>query len=697
MSAARARLAGLTLAAILLAAGVLFRLPGAVPSFEAVRSGYRPSEARLLDRNGVVLSELRVDLTVRRLPWVPLEGVSPALLGAVVTAEDRRFYRHGGVDWLALGSAFRHRAAGGRARGASTLTMQLAALLDPALAARRGGRSSVQKLAQMHAAFSLEASWSKDQILEAYLNLASFRGELQGVAAAAEGLFGKAPHGLDAADAVVLAALLQAPNATPQRVAARATLLGERVEIGVAEGLAAARAFESLGRSPEIARHRSSARHVATRLLGSGDVREVKTTLDASVQRMAEAALREQLLLLSDQNVRDGAVLVVENETGDVLAWVGSSGSLSRSPLVDGVRARRQAGSTLKPFLYSLAFEDRIFTPSSNIDDAPLEIPGANGIYRPRNYDGIYHGPVPARIALASSLNTPAVRTIQAVGVERFVARLAALGFSELRRPDYYGESVALGSADVMLLELVNAYRSLSRGGVVGTLRLRADDPPSQDRAVIDPGAAFLVTQILSDRSSRSLTFGLESALASPVWSAVKTGTSKDMRDNWCIGFSSRYTVGVWVGNFEGAPMWQVSGVDGAAPAWLEIMAALHRTQTSEPPAAPPGVIFRGGEWYLAGTEPVPDLPRQAAARRRRIRTPSEGAILAFDPDIPTSRQRVFFESEPRDATLLFQLDGKPAGAAGAIVLWPLDRGKHRLELVDAAGEAIDAVGFEVR
>ncbi len=666
------------------------------PSFEQVRKAWRPSEARLLDRYGAVLDERRVDAHVRRLAWTALRDVSPALVLAVLLSEDRRFREHGGADLRALAAATRDSLVHGRHRGASTITMQLASLLRPDLAGGRGGRSMLQKLRQITAAWALESRWSKDEMLEAYLNHVSFRGELQGVAAATRGLFGKEPHGVDAGEALVLASLLRAPNAEPARVAARAGELALRAGSVVTPSVASARALEALARTPLVTSPIRLTPHLAARLLPQGTEEDVSTTLDAGVQRLAAEALRDQLLGLSGRNARDGAVLVVENATGDVLAWVGSSLDLSAAPQVDGVRARRQAGSTLKPFLYGLAFEDRLLTPASHLEDSPLEVATATGIYRPENYDHVFRGFVTARVALASSLNVPAVRTLQQVGVERFVTRLAALGFEELRRPDYYGESVALGSADVTLAELVNAYRTLARGGLASPLRVRTHDAAGEDTRVYTPAASFLVARILSDRSSRSATFGLESPLATPVWTAVKTGTSKDMRDNWCIGFSSEYTVGVWVGNFSGEPMWQVSGVDGAAPAWLQIIEGLHQARPSLAPETPNGVVLRESEWYLAGTEPAAQ-ELASAPRPRRIRSPSEGSIIALDPDIPKHRERVFLESDPPDAQLRWRLDGAPLGAAGSLGLWQPVRGRHRLELVDAAGSTLDAVRFEVR
>ncbi|HEU4427204.1 MAG TPA: penicillin-binding transpeptidase domain-containing protein, partial [Myxococcota bacterium] len=427
---------------------------------------------------------------------------------------------------------------------------------------------------------------------------------------------------------------------------------------------------------------------------------DVRTTLDADVQRLAVRALHAQLALLDAQRVRDGAVLVVENASGDVLAWVGSSGARSASRSVDFVRARRQAGSTLKPFVYALAFERRLLAPDSLLDDSPLELPTGAGSYRPENYDNHFHGPVPARVALGSSLNVPAVRALERVGVDRAVIALRALGVGGLARADHYGPSLALGAADVTLAELVAAYRALARGGVASPLRVRADDPRGPETRALSEAASFVVADILSDRGSRSLTFGLESALATRSWSAVKTGTSKDMRDNWCVGFSRKYTVGVWVGNGGGEPMWHVSGVDGAAPVWSEIMNALHASEPSAPPAPPSGVVRTASGYALSGTETASALIRDArapSAALARIVSPARDLRVALDPDIPLPQQRILFEAQPAHAALTFALDGAPLGFASEPHLWAPVRGRHELVLRDAAGAELDRVAFVVR
>ncbi len=673
------------------------------PAFDSVRAAHGPTDARLLDRHGEVLDARRIDPVRRRLAWVPLAAVSPALPAAVVAAEDRRFARHGGVDARAIVAAGIQAIRGGRRRGASTLTMQVAALVDPALRAGSGGRTLGQKWRQMRAARALERLWTKEQILEAYLNLVDVRGALSGVGAAAAGLFRTTPARLDAAESAVFAALLAAPAARPAAVVRRATAWREALQAPPPAAAIASAARRGLTR-PGLPPAPGLAPHLADRLGATpGDT---ITTLDAAIQRAAIGVLRRTLLAIRDRGVRDGAVLVADTASGDVLAYVGSGGALASAPWVDGVRARRQAGSTLKPFLYGLALERRLVTPASLVEDAPLELPSARGIYRPENYDHRFRGLVSVRTALAASLNTPAVRTLGLVGGEAFVARLRRFGFDGVtQQATFYGPSLALGSADVSLWELVGAYRALATGGRWTSLRLAPGDIAEAPRAVLTPAAAFLVADVLADRAARSPTFGLENPLATPFWTAVKTGTSTDMRDNWCVGFSGRYTVGVWVGNFSGAPMHDVSGVTGAAPAWLELMEHLHREFPSEPPSPPSDVravpvVFPNAvepprtEWTLAGTAPGAST---LAVAPPRIRSPADGSRIALDPDVPSARQRMRFDAAGATAPLRFRLDGRDVGPAATPQVWAPAPGSHALELVDASGAVHDAVAFTVR
>ena len=677
-----------------------------LPSFQEVREGHRPSEAILLDRHGEVLNELRVDLTRRRLHWTSLADVSPALQKAILASEDRRFLRHHGVDWAALGHALCAGIVSARPRGASTISMQLASLLDGKLHPKRSQRTLRQKWEQIVAAGELEKRWSKRGILEAYLNLVSFRGELQGISAAARGLFGKEPSGLDGSESLLLASLIRAPNAPAGDVARRAVVLAGRL------GWPASRQnVETLaGRlsAPYAVRARSGeAPHVARRLLRNGG-ENVRCTLDARLQRFTTESLTRQLASLRSQNVRDGAVLVVENRTGEILAYVGNAGATASASFVDGITARRQAGSTLKPFLYGLAIERRLLTAASLLDDSPLDVPTETGLYQPKNYDREFRGLVTVRTALSSSLNVPAVRTLKFVGTDTFVRGLADFGFGDLREGEDYGFSVALGSADVTLYELVNAYRALANGGKWGELTLLPRDRKPSSKRSLAKEAAFIVSDILSDRGARAATFGLENPLSTPYWSAVKTGTSKDMRDNWCVGYSKKFTVGVWVGNFSGQPMWNVSGISGAAPVWAEIMDELHRGALADASVPPPGVVARRisfpegleperTEWFLAGTEPVLPLQEWAMDILSRITYPATGTIVAIDPDIPEGRQALFFEAQPAAVGLSWVLNGEKIGPASIPAPWTPRPGKYALTLIDAKGNPLDSVDFSVR
>ncbi len=695
----------------------------AVPTFEQVRAAHHPSDLTLLDRHGVPLQTLRIDGTVRRLDWLPLADVSPALLQAVLLSEDRRFYEHSGVDWSAVANSAWANLWNRRTRGASTLTMQLAGLIDDGLARPAGGRSVMQKIGQLLTARELERSWSKSQILEAYLNSVPFRGEVAGIGALSLTLFGKRASGLDTQEAAIAAALLRAPNAGVDTVAGRACGVLRQQQLDCLGVEALARRALGVHRAPSPSEQ--LAPHLARHWLDRAGASHQRSTLDAGTQRFAVTALRNQLAELAGREVADGAVLVLDNATGAVRAWVGSSGSArSQAAQVDHVLARRQPGSTLKPFVYGLAFEQRLLTPASLLDDSPAQIATAGGLYLPQNYDHSYAGWISARTALGASLNVPAVRVGALLGPDALAARLNAFGLA-LREPaGYYGSSLALGSADVTLLALTNAYRALAGGGVVSPVTLDpgapgvaawpfAGSPVAAARRVADPAASFLVTDILADNNARLRTFGLDSLLATRGFAAVKTGTSKDMRDNWCIGFTDRYTVGVWIGNASGAAMHQVSGVSGAAPVWRALVGYLHADRPSRAPVMPAGVValqvaFDGAreparrEVFLAGTEHAVQQPGTQAragpdaapAQRFLIASPKDGSIFALDPDIPASAQRITFEGEAGRWTL----DGEPIGAVGATRLdwspWP---GRHALALHRSDGLLVQTVSFEVR
>ncbi|MBC7917894.1 MAG: penicillin-binding protein 1C, partial [Rhodoferax sp.] len=459
----------------------------------------------------------------------------------------------------------------------------------------------------------------------------------------------------------------------------------------------------------------------------------IRTTLRATLQRFAMQTLQQHLRELQGRQVEDAALVVLDNTSGEVLAWVGSSGSLSDAAEVDGVTALRQPGSTLKPFLYAQAIADRRMTAASLLDDSDTQIQTSGGLYIPQNYDRHFKGWVSARTALAASLNVPAVRTLVMVSPDAFFKQLVKLGLPLKESGDYYGYSLALGSAEVSLLNLTNAYRALGNGGRTSPTTVRPEPVEGLRNSkastgsartgvqALDARAAFIIGDVLSDPLARARTFGTDSVLATRYWTAVKTGTSKDMRDNWAVGWSARYTVGVWVGNANGAPMWDVSGTTGAAPIWAAVMNYLHAHQPSRAPKPPAGVVQAGvlfantsgsteagrSEWFIAGTQQSAFAMDSGAAHAltagatgqkglkiARITAPTNGTIIALDPDIPPNRQRLLFEAT--GVNLRWVMDGKvfAKGASAQWLPWP---GRHVVRITSERGEVLDEIRLEVR
>lgn len=740
--------AGLITSGIVIVAALLLFVWASMsplPSFDEVKADHRPSDARLLDRHGEELHQLRVNFNARQGSWTRLEDISPALLNALLVSEDKHFWEHHGVDIGAVAAAIWNNLNQANPRGASTITMQLVGILDENIAPS-GRRTLWHKMQQTVSAVSLERLWDKNQILEAYLNIVPFRGELVGISALSEGLFDKSPNGLNNREAAIAIAMLRAPNATEATIARRACTILQNVQATDAQQecallpdfirvrFAQPRSAPSQGIAPHLA-HK-----LLTGLSASSNSKplEVRTTLDAQVQRIALNSLRQHLQEMSNKNVEDGAVIVIENATGEVLAWVGSSGDgISQAAQIDAVVALRQPGSTLKPFLYAVAIEEKRLTAASLLNDSPLNLNVGGGLYAPQNYDKDYHGWSSVRTSLASSLNIPAVRTLVMVGPDVFAQTLVKLGLPLKETGDYYGYSLALGSAEVTLLTLTNAFRALSNGGQVSSVRwlpatLPSIESPSSEKKFelalemtstdtgISPQTAWIIGSILSDREARVPTFGLDSELNTRYWSAVKTGTSKDMRDNWAIGYSARYTVGVWVGNASGAAMWDVSGTSGATPVWRDVMNFLYQRDADDghisdwaTPLVPEGITAsyihyepaiepNRTEWFITGTQQEVITMSSASTHnttsnpdtQARILEPASGTIIALDPDIPPENQRLWLLSNRSDVS--WQI-GDHVIARGAQVAWLPLPGRHRITLTDGQGNKLDSISLEVR
>jgi penicillin-binding protein 1C len=678
------------------------------------------------DRAGVPLGTVLARDTEHAVR-VPLARVSPRFLAAIVAAEDARFAQHDGIDPVALA-----RAAWQLARtrtivsGGSTITMQLARLRFDL------PRTPLGKLEELVLALRIEAGTRKPTILEGYVNRLPMGGDLVGVEAGARTYFGTPAADLDLGHAAFLAALpndpvrldpYAHPAALEQR---RRWVLARMVATGAASAAdtadAAAERIVVLPRGGGIA----AAPHLLFRLAGSvppGATR-VRTTLDRDLQAFAENATQQIVGDLNERNVRDGAAIVIDNRDGAILAYVGSADYFARAGAGknDGVVALRQPGSTLKPFLYELAFERRIVRPTSILADVPTTyaIPGLRS-YSPGDYSQRFAGPVRARIALADSLNVPAVRVLSEVGVPSFLDRLRALGFRHLTSDaDHYGLGLALGDGEVTLEELAGAYATIANGGRLVHLHALAD-AAGAPAATVGAGSEWsLVTDMLADAHARARAFGVASLLRTSFPSAVKTGTSSDFRDTWTVGFTRDYTVATWVGNFDGAPMQRVSGVTGAAPLWNRIIR--HLAERDQPPAfAPPrGYVRRPmcavsgvrptrdcasvvGEWLDArdlvawNTPPRPLdrtfdgwLANQPARRGEALRIvePHDGDVFVAEPG---ARIAVVARGAARPA---WDLNGKPLPANNVRWTLPLTRGRWTLRARD--GTHADAVTFTV-
>jgi len=602
----------------------------------------------LLDRHGLPLRTART-ADGNFVQWITLEQFDPQIIQAFVAVEDRRFYTHSGVDARGIARAMRDNIRAGHVvSGASTITMQLARILAQHTRSVRG------KLLQMLWAWRLEAHLTKQQILEQYLNRVPLGEGALGVPAAAALYFEASPTQLSLGQAALLAGLARAPSvdnpfASLERARARRDVALRRMS---AQGYANAADIERAGQEPLVARERRNpffAPHYTARVVRWADTEgrpldgTVRTSLDLDLQAAIEGEVRHTVEVLRDRGVAHAAAVVLSNATGEILAWVGSPDFWAdTSGQVDMVISPRQPGSALKPFLYAMAFE-RGVTPATILADVPRTYQTSIGPYRPRNYDRRFHGPVRAREALASSFNVPAVELTERFGAAALLETLHRAGFTTLDRPaEHYGLGLALGNGDVTLLELANAYRALANGGEWRPYQWRARSFPlsgfpergsggeagnpergDNTHRVVSRAAAALVLDILEDPVARLPGFGSDTPFEFAFPAAVKTGTSRHFTDNWAVAVTGGFTVAVWVGNFSGQPMKQVSGITGAGP--LLHRAVLAVAQRYEPGAltepravgaVPVRICRLSGlravpdcpsmtEWFLPGTEPV--------------------------------------------------------------------------------------------
>lgn len=551
-----------------------FALPFAIP----LPSGLLENSAQspvLLDRHGAPILHLTLPDSSRASHFT-LDHVPPDLIACTLAAEDKRFYQHGGIDLLATLRAGRDFISHRRVvSGASTITQQLVKISSPP--ARRG---PLTKLREALVARRLEMTWSKQRILTAYLNRLDYGNLRTGTAEAARFYFQKPPTDLSLAECALLAGLPQAPSRLnpirhPQASLVRRDTVLKRL---AATGNAGARVSSALAEPVTL---RPLAEKQAAPWLAQlrCSTQQLRTTLDLPLQNDLQTIVREETAKLKEANLRHAAVVVIDNPTGEILALVSSADwDDPRGGQLNGTLTPRSPGSTLKPFTYLLAMERNQRIPSSILADIPSPFRTPQGLDLPENYDRQYRGPVTLRTALACSLNVPALRELNLLGGPRpLYDTLENLGITTLGPdPELYGLGLTLGNAPVRLLELTNAYATLARLGIWRPALLF---PSTSDDShpMFEARATWLIADILSDAEARAPSFQPGGPLDLPFRCAVKTGTSSDFHDNWCIGFTPRFTVGVWAGNFEQQPMKGISGITGAGPVFHRAMLRLHQ------------------------------------------------------------------------------------------------------------------------
>ncbi|MBJ6762866.1 penicillin-binding protein 1C [Myxococcaceae bacterium JPH2] len=635
-----------------------------------LREGLGFSQA-VMDRQGRLL-RLTLSPDEKYRLWVPLASIPPALVEATLLHEDQHFRQHLGVNPVAVGRAiWRTWILRGRRVGGSTLTMQLARI-------RYGidSRTPRGKVWQMVRALQLECTWSKDDILEAYLNLAPYGRNVEGVGAASLVYFGKGVEKLSLAESLTLSVIPQSPaRRDPTRdegalTAARLRLFDRWLETHPGDSerrtaLSAPLSVRAPGELPFLAPHFVQAT-LRTLPVGSG----VMTTLDLSLQRQLERHVRQYIERRKAVGIRNAAAMLVDWRTLEVRAAVGSGDFFDKDieGQVNGTEAKRSPGSALKPFIYGLAFDQGLIHPRTMLKDTPTGFAG----YGPENFDGSFAGPLPAEEALTRSRNVPAVALASRLRAPSLYGFLRQAGITGLRSEEFYGLSLALGSAEVTMTELVELYAMLANGGVLRPLRLEADSPRPEGVRMLSAEASFLVLEALKGAKRPAQTYQSEWARdAVPV--AWKTGTSMGYRDAWSVGVAGPYVIAVWVGNFNGRPNPAFVGQWAAAPLLFEMVDSLrakdpdmHRVRWT-PPAGVSRVsvcALSGGipgphcqrqvsTWFIPGTSPI-----QACDVHREIWVDSRTGKRACGPG-PSARAEVY-EFWSSDLLRLFQRAGIP-------------------------------------
>jgi penicillin-binding protein 1C len=697
---------------------------GVVTAFEATRDTLiddarlgRPLDAvAVVDREGRPLRHYLPDGVDTR--WVTLDAVDADLIAAFIAAEDERFYEHGGIDGIAIARAFLGNLMGSRLSGASTLTQQVVKL------AYGRPHGLWDKPIEMARAIELEARMSKDEILEQYLNRVPMGNGIVGVARAAEVYFGHDVSELSLAEAALLAGIPQAPSITePRRHLARALrrrsyVLDRLLELERASRAEITAARESVPMIRRAAPRPYGAprfvdRVLATRSRDALISSPLRTTLDAERNAEAETLLLAAIEPLRSRGAENAAAIALDARTGAVLVYVGAADADGEGGALDLLLARRQPGSTLKPFAYELLFEAGE-SPATLLDDSAGRMTlGDGSTFVARDFDGFERGRVRARVALASSLNLAAIDVVRRTGPSSFVDRLSALGFASAPVANRESAALVLGGIDVSAVELARAYATLARGGrPLDALRVIESDVVDGP-ALLQPIASALTVDVLRDGPARAIAFGrdLEDEAGGPF--ALKTGTSEGFHDAWSVAFDARFVVVVWVGSPARRAMDAISGFEGAAPSAARILGRLRQAApllapdesgaVEAPALATVVVCAASGELPSTSCDHVVserfdprhvpyahcagahDLPSTDVAAHPRVRSPVAGATLVVsraDGEIPILT----------DGASALEIDGRPATAGP----WFVGAGHHVIIAVNETSRA-RPVAFTVR
>jgi penicillin-binding protein 1C len=699
-------------------------------------------------RDGTILREV-LSRDYKTSVWVPIEEISPWLIRATITREDKRFSIHPGIDIFAMIRALydniRYRKI---TSGGSTITMQVAKMV-----LNFSHRNIFTKLIEIIYALKIDIHLSKKDILEIYLNRAPYGNQTYGAEAASRFYFHKPASQLSLSESCVLAVIPRAPSQLdPYRYPGKLelekrTILEHFVQQKIIDSLGfelAVRESSDLTKKPVDFR----APHFVDFILREiekhklNNISQIVTSINSKLEEDLEKLVSTTLSSLERYHVNQAALIVMDVETGEILAMVGSKDYFdAHVGQVNGCLALRQPGSSIKPFLYALALMQGI-SASYILPDTLLEFQLADGtLFAPRNYGNRFHGPTRLREALGSSFNVPAVYLLEKLGIQRFYNFLKEVGFESLDRDmSFYGLSLSLGAAEASLLEMTNAFRMFARKGkycepkpllkLFNTHGHEIVFNHEDKKTICSQEVAYVITHILSDNASRIKAFGEDNPLNMPFPCAAKTGTSKDYRDNWCIGFTKDYIVGVWVGNFEGSPMQGVSGISGAAPLFRDVMIELHRNQYpadfEEPsPLVKIKICAQSGsiassdcprvveEIFIHGTEPseLCKIDHDHAYGERFARealndieiiNPSHGDIFKRDPQVSYSSQGIRFKVSVKAEIdeVIFKLDGEDLckKTQPFEYVWSAEAGEHVLEAVVSIDgrEETDRVSFTV-